>query len=148
MPGRLRGLLLQYYEWGCPRMKLLSLELKKVNIISYCIAAFAIFACLLGLTYIFPMLATKVSPTTYNTQKTVLPNFYKRKTLQSSKDYNASQTVFSCALDVYSSPVSTFLISFAVAVIICNPVSLIPSSSVSSCLRCVDLLATLSGKKN
>ena len=34
-------------------MKLLSLELKKVNIISYCIAAFAIFACLLGLTYIF-----------------------------------------------------------------------------------------------
>ena len=31
-------------------MKLLSLELKKVNIISYCIAAFAIFACLLGLT--------------------------------------------------------------------------------------------------
>ena len=93
-------------------------------------------------------ITTKVSPTTYNTQKTVLPNFYKRKTLQSSKDYNASQTVFSCALDVYSSPVSTFLISFAVAVIICNPVSLIPSSSVSSCLRCVDLLATLSGKKN
>ena len=34
-------------------MKLLSLELKKVNIISYCIAAFAIFACLLGLAYIF-----------------------------------------------------------------------------------------------
>lgn len=34
-------------------MKLLRLELKKVNIISYCIAAFAIFTCLLGLTYIF-----------------------------------------------------------------------------------------------
>ena len=97
-----------------------------------------LFLCLLRMFFFTP----------YNTQKTVLPNFYKRKTLQSSKDYNASQTVFSCALDVYSSPVSTFLISFAVAVIICNPVSLIPSSSVSSCLRCVDLLATLSGKKN
>lgn len=34
-------------------MKLLRLELKKNNIKSYCIAASAVFACLLGLTYIF-----------------------------------------------------------------------------------------------
>lgn len=34
-------------------MKLLRLELKKSNIKSYCIAASAVFACLLGLTYIF-----------------------------------------------------------------------------------------------
>lgn len=32
---------------------MLRLELKKNNIKSYCIAAFAVFACLLGLTYIF-----------------------------------------------------------------------------------------------
>lgn len=34
-------------------MKLLRLELKKTDIKSYCFAAFAIFVCLLGLTYIF-----------------------------------------------------------------------------------------------
>ena len=36
----------------------------------------------------------------------------------------------------------------AVAVTIRNPLSLTSSSRLSSCLRCVDLSASLSGKKN
>ena len=94
------------------------------------------------------MITTKVFLHSLQHPKNGFAKLRQKKTLQSSKGCSASQTVFSCTLDVYSSLVSTFLISFAVAVTICNPVSLIPSSSVSSCLRCVDLLATLSGKKN
>ena len=46
------------------------------------------------------------------------------------------------------SSVSTFLISLAVAVTICNPLSLISSSRLSICLRCVDLFISVFGKKN
>ena len=72
----------------------------------------------------------------------------KRKTLQNQIARNVSHSIFCCTLDIYSSSVSTCLISFAVAVTIRNPLSLISSSRLSSRLRCVDLSVSLFGKKN
>ena len=68
----------------------------------------------------------------------VLPNFRKRKTLQSSKKITTLSKPYSILTDTFHLPsVSTSAISFAVALTIRMPVSLIPSRSASSCRRCV-----------
>ena len=68
----------------------------------------------------------------------VLPNFRKRKTLQSSKKITTLSKPYSILTDTsYLPSVSTSAISFAVALTIRMPVSLIPSRSASSCRRCV-----------
>ena len=68
----------------------------------------------------------------------VLPNFRKRKTLQSSKKITTLSKPCSLVTDTFHLPsVSTSAISFAVALTIRMPVSLIPSRSASSCRRCV-----------
>ena len=68
----------------------------------------------------------------------ILPNFHKRKTLQSSKKITTLSIPCSLVTDIsYLPSVSTSAISFAVALTIRMPVSLIPSRSASSCRRCV-----------
>ena len=68
----------------------------------------------------------------------VLPNFRKRKTLQSSKKITTLSKFCSLVTDTFYLPsVSTSAISFAVALTIRMPLSLIPSRSASSCRRCV-----------
>ena len=68
----------------------------------------------------------------------VLPNFRKRKTLQSSKKITTLSIPCSLVTDTsYLPSVSTSAISFAVALTIRMPLSLIPSRSASSCRRCV-----------
>lgn len=72
----------------------------------------------------------------------------KKKRRNPGKGCNACFCIFSCVRTVYLPSCSTSATSFAVAVTIRNPLSLIPSSRVSSCRRCVDFSAFLSGKKN
>ena len=68
----------------------------------------------------------------------VLPNLRKRKTLQSSKKITTLSIPCSLVTDTsYLPSVSTSAISFAVALTIRMPLSLIPSRSASSCRRCV-----------
>ena len=68
-----------------------------------------------------------------------LTNKSKRKTLQNGIVCNAPQPLFDRVMDIHSSPVSTSLISFAVAL----DIRKISSSRLSSCLRCVDLSISL-----
>ena len=98
--------------------------------------------------YPFPMLAKKLSPFIPTTpENPILPNLRKRKTLQSAKITTLSKNLFSCAGLFYLSSFSTSAISFAVAVTIRMPLSLISSSSASSCRRFVSFPAGLS-KRN
>jgi hypothetical protein len=94
-----------------------------------------------------PCLPRYLITNTNNNRKINLPDNCKRKTLQNRVGCNASYSLFNYILDIHSSSVSTSLISFAVAVTIRNPLSLISSSRLSSCLRCVDLSVSLFGKK-
>lgn len=76
-----------------------------------------------------------------------LSNLRERKTLQSAK-IATSFNAYLVVPDAHSSSDSISLTSFAVAMTIRRPLSLISSSRLSSCLRCVDLSVPLSGKKN
>ena len=68
----------------------------------------------------------------------VLPNFRKRKTLQSQKRLQRfRKSIFNFAGRFYLSSFSTSEISFAVAVTIRMPLSLISSRRASSCRRFV-----------
>ena len=90
----------------------------------------------------------KLSPFIPTTEETlILPNLRKRKTLQSAKITTLPKSIFNFAGRSHSSSFSTSAISFAVAATIRSPVSLIPSSSASSCRRCVFFSAGLS-KRN
>ncbi len=84
----------------------------------------------------------------YNNGNAHFVSKVKRKTLQNCTVCNASHPLFDCVMDIHSSPVSTSLTSFAVALTIRNPISLISSRRLSSCLRCVNLSVSLFGKKN
>ena len=96
------------------------------------------------------MLAMKVlSSDTYYKGTLCFAKEGKEKTLQSRKGCNASFChIQLCADTAYLSEFSISATSFAVAVTILNPLSLILSSRVSSCRRCVDFSASLFGKKN
>ena len=101
-----------------------------------------LFLCLLRKFFIFYALISLYG------EKAILPNLCKRKTLQSQKRLQRFlKSIFNFAGRSHSSSFSTSAISFAVAVTIRSPVSLIPSSSASSCRRCVFFLAGLS-KRN
>ena len=71
----------------------------------------------------------------------------KKNAAISKKDYNASKTHIRFCRTFYLSSFSTSLISFAVAVTIRIPLSLMVSSNVSSCRRCVSFVSGFS-KRN
>ena len=77
----------------------------------------------------------------------VLPNFRKRKTLQSQKRLQRfRKSIFNFAGRFYLSSFSTSEISFAVAVTIRMPLSLISSRRASSCRRFVSFAAGVSNR--
>ena len=80
-------------------------------------------------------------------EHSVLPKRAKKKRCNSVKAATPLSIIFSCVRTSYLSSCSTSATSFAVAVTILNPLSLIPSRRVSSCCRCVDFSASLFGKK-
>ena len=90
------------------------------------------FLCLLRKFFIFYVLISLYG------EKTILPNLCKRKTLQSQKRLQRfRKSIFNFAGRFYLSSFSTSEISFAVAVTIRMPLSLISSSRASSCRRFV-----------
>ena len=97
------------------------------------------FLCLLRKFY--PLI-----PTTK--ERSVLPKRAKQKRCNPVKVATLLSVIFSCVRTAYLSEFLISATSFAVAVTILNPLSLILSSRVSSCRRCVDFLASLFGKKN
>ena len=97
------------------------------------------FLCLLWKFY--PLI-----PTTK--ECSILPKRAKKKRCNLVKAATLLSVIFSCVRTAYLSEFSISATSFAVAVTILNPLSLILSSRVSSCRRCVDFSASLFGKKN
>lgn len=77
-----------------------------------------------------------------------MPKRAKKKRCNPVKAATLLSVIFSCVRTAYLSEFSISATSFAVAVTILNPLSLILSSRVSSCRRCVDFSASLFGKKN
>ena len=96
-----------------------------------------------------PMLAMKVlSSDTYYKGTLRFAKGAKKKRCNPVKAATLLSVIFSCVRTAYLSELSISATSFAVAVTIRNPLSLILSSRVSSCRRCVDFSASLFGKKN
>ena len=95
--------------------------------------------------YPFPMLAKKLFPLSLLRKKPQFCQTYaKEKRCNLQRLQRFLKSIFNFAEHSYSSSFSTSAISFAVAVTIRSPVSLIPSSSASSCRRCVFFSAGLS----
>ena len=76
------------------------------------------------------------------------PKKAKKKRCNPVKAATLLSVIFSCVRTAYLSEFSISATSFAVAVTILNPLSLILSSRVSSCHRCVDFSASLFWEKN
>ena len=98
-----------------------------------------------GSGYPLPMLATKVFPYSLLQRKAPFCQIYaKEKRCNLQRLQRFLKSIFNFAGHSHSSSFSTSAISFAVAVTIRSPVSLMPSSSASSCRRCVFFSAGLS----
>ena len=91
--------------------------------------------------YPFPMLAMKVFPYSLLQRKAPFCQTYAKEKRCNLKKITTLPKPIQFSF-------STSAISFAVAVTIRMPLSLMLSSSVSSCRLCVDFSAVLSGKKN
>ena len=91
--------------------------------------------------YPLPMLAMKVFPYSLLQRKAPFCQTYAKEKRCNLKKITTLPKPIQFSF-------STSAISFAVAVTIRMPLSLMLSSSVSSCRLCVDFSAVLSGKKN
>ena len=94
-----------------------------------------------GSGYPLPMLAMKVFPYSLLQRKAPFCQTYAKEKRCNLKKITTLPKPIQFSF-------STSAISFAVAVTIRMPLSLMLSSSVSSCRLCVDFSAVLSGKKN